>query len=101
MNRILGSLMTTLALAGCETPVQGTNSPAPTATAPAPTAQICQTAPLTVAGGQQVQPLCKTYKQCSLFSPVIPSGARTSALPFFVMSNGMPTSQYPGPGNCL
>ena len=95
MLRNPGILAILLALSGCGTPMQG--APSPAVTAP-PT---CTPQPFALPDGRSVQRTCRVYRGCTTFAVNVPPGARSSALPFFVMADGRPTSQYPGVGNCL
>jgi len=99
MVRSLGFAAVAIALSACATPTP--DAPPPRSTAAQPAQGACGLPPLTLADGRRVQPTCSTYRQCTLFKPVAPPGSRTTGLPFFVMANGRPTSEYPGPGNCL
>jgi len=90
-----------VALSGCETPSQGTASSPPAPVAQAPSAQACPAVPIALADGRSVQSTCGTYKQCTLFRAVVPAGARSTGLPFFVTRNGVPSNAHPGAGNCL
>lgn len=95
MGRGPGLLAVAVVLSGCAAPIQGT--PPPDMAAPA----TCAPGAFTLADGRSVQRTCNAYRGCMTFAVDVPPGARSSALPFFVMPDGRPTSQYPGVGNCL
>lgn len=97
MIRIPIILTVGMALQGCETPARGTGAPAVNP----PAASACTPGPFTLADGRRIERTCAVYRGCTTYTARAPRGARSTALPFFVMRDGRPTSQYPGPENCL